>query len=98
MGLDPRCTIFLNRPVSICIFRQQSLVHFFALVSQTTYSGEIADEGTNFRHGVSARLKDKSSVSKHVNKSVDFLAHRLANGHSIYGKDDHRRTSPDLPG
>ena len=41
------------------------------------------------RHGVNVTLKDKSTAAKRVNESVDFLAQRLAHGHSLYGKDYH---------
>ena len=42
------------------------------------------------RHGINARLKDKSAAAKRVNESVEFLAQRLADGHSLYGKNVHR--------
>lgn len=37
------------------------------------------------KHGINARLKDKNAARKRVNESVDFLAQRLADGHSLYG-------------
>ena len=40
----------------------------------------------SFRHSVNAGLRDKSTATKRVNDSVDFLAHRLADSHSLYGK------------
>lgn len=44
------------------------------------------------RHGINATLKDRSAVAKRVNESVDFLAQRLADGHSLYGKYLHVET------
>ncbi len=41
----------------------------------------------HLRHGTNARLKDKSAVIKRLNKSVGFLAQRLAAGRSLYGKN-----------
>ena len=40
------------------------------------------------RHGVKASLKDKCTATKRVNASVDLLAKRLADGHTLYGKND----------
>ena len=45
---------------------------------------------TRLRHGVHVKLEDKSAATKRVNESVDFLAQRLAEGHSLYGKNDHK--------
>ena len=43
-----------------------------------------------FRHGIDARLEDKPAATKRVNDSVNLLAQRLENGHSLYGKNTRR--------
>lgn len=48
------------------------------------------------RHGVYVRLEDQCAVTKRVNESVDFLAQRLADSHSLYGKNDHKGISLDI--
>lgn len=50
----------------------------------TDYLG-IAKISAVSKHGVHVKLEDKSAATKRVNESVDFLAQRLAEGHSLYG-------------
>lgn len=38
------------------------------------------------RYGVNVNFKDEATAAKRVNESVEFLAQRLADGHSLYGK------------
>lgn len=45
---------------------------------------------------MNVKLKDKAAATKRVNESVEFLAQRLADGRSLYGKVDHKGRSPDL--
>ncbi|KAM0799486.1 putative phenylalanine ammonia-lyase [Usnea florida] len=46
---------------------------------------EVAKVTAVSKHGTKAVFKDKAAATKSLNKSVEFLARRLANGHSLYG-------------
>lgn len=48
------------------------------------------------RYGVNVNFKDEVTAAKRVNESVEFLAQRLADGHSLYGKNHHEGRSLDI--
>ena len=43
------------------------------------------------RHSINVRIRDIHAATKLLNEGVDFLAQRLADGHSVYGMHDHTR-------